>query len=248
MMNLAEYRKKPQCLADFLPWAALVAESVVLNKDGSLQRTARFRGPDLDSATPAELVGTTARLNNALRRLGSGWAIFVEASRHAAQRYPQSEFPDAVSALVDAERKAQFEEEGAHFESAYFLTFVFLPPVEEVARAEGWLYEGRVRDESNGAHEIVKGFIDRTDRVLQLVEGFVPEVEWLSDEETLTYLHSCVSTRRHRVRVPEVPMYLDAILVDEPLVGGLEPRLGKGTFAAPHRDGVPVGDPSGNPR
>ena len=146
MLNLAEYRNKPQSLADFLPWAALVAEGVVLNKDGSFQRTARFRGPDLDSATPAELVGTTARLNNALRRLGSGWAIFVEASRNAAQSYPQSEFPDPVSALVDAERKAQFEEAGAHFESAYYLTFLFLPPAEEAARAEAWLYEGRSRD------------------------------------------------------------------------------------------------------
>src|SRR5262245_30955226 len=110
MLNLSEYRKKTQSLADFLPWAALVAEGVILNKDGSLQRTARFRGPDLDSATPAELVGTTARLNNALRRLGSGWAIFVEASRHVAQLYPQSEFPDPVSALVDAERSSRKRE------------------------------------------------------------------------------------------------------------------------------------------
>src|SRR6516164_1491111 len=94
MLSLAEYRKKPKMLADFLPWAALVAPGVVLNKDGSFQRTARFRGPDLDSATPAELVATTVRVNNALRRLGSGWAIFVEASRHAAQRYPHSELPD----------------------------------------------------------------------------------------------------------------------------------------------------------
>ena len=47
MLNLAEYRKKPQSLADFLPWATLVSEGVVLNKDGSLQRTARFRGPDI---------------------------------------------------------------------------------------------------------------------------------------------------------------------------------------------------------
>ncbi|HUA78089.1 MAG TPA: conjugal transfer protein TrbE, partial [Acetobacteraceae bacterium] len=95
MLNLAEYRRKPQILADFLPWAALVAEGIILNKDGSFQRTARFRGPDLDSATPAELVGTTARLNNALRRLGSGWAIFIEASRVPAQHYPRSRFPDA---------------------------------------------------------------------------------------------------------------------------------------------------------
>jgi type IV secretion system protein TrbE len=227
MLNLAEYRNKPQSLADFLPWAALVAEGVVLNKDGSFQRTARFRGPDLDSATPAELVGTTARLNNALRRLGTGWAIFVEASRNAAQSYPQSEFPDPVSALVDTERKAQFEEAGAHFESAYYLTILYLPPAEEAARAEAWLYEGRSRDGGVDAHEVLKGFVDRTDRMLQLVEGFVPEVAWLSDEETLTYLHFCISTRRHRVRVPDVPMYLDAILVDEAFAGGLEPRLGQ---------------------
>jgi type IV secretion system protein VirB4 len=61
MFNLAEYRNKPQNLADFLPWAALVAEGIVLNKDGSFQRTARFRGPDLDSATQAELPNTRQR-------------------------------------------------------------------------------------------------------------------------------------------------------------------------------------------
>ena len=225
-MNLAEYRKRPALLADYLPWAALVAKGVVLNKDGSFQRTARFRGPDLDSATPAELVGTTARLNNALRRLGSGWAIFVEAQRDAANRYPESRFPDAVSALVDAERKAQFEEEGAHFESAYYLTLCWLPPAEDAARAEAWLYEGRAKGGVDG-REVLRGFIDRTSRVLQLVEGFVPDAAWLDDAETLTYLHSCISTKRHRVRVPEVPMHLDALLVDEPLAGGLEPRLGE---------------------
>ena len=51
MLNLAEYRQRPALLADWLPWAGLVAPGVVLNKDGSFQRTARFRGPDLDSAT-----------------------------------------------------------------------------------------------------------------------------------------------------------------------------------------------------
>src|SRR5712675_2836886 len=114
MLNLAEYRKKPQSLADFLPWAALVEQGVILNKDGSLQRTARFRGPDLDSATAAELVAITSRLNNALRRLGSGWAIFVEAQRLPANRYPDSRFPDPASSLVDAERRAQFERSEEH--------------------------------------------------------------------------------------------------------------------------------------
>ena len=131
-----------------------------------------------------------------------------------------------MSALIDAERRAQFEEAGSHFESAYYLTFVFLAPAEETARAEAWLYEGRAGDGNVDAHEVVKGFIDRTDRTLALIEGFMPEAAWLSDAETLTYLHACISTKRHRVRVPDVPMYLDAFLVDELLVGGLAPRLG----------------------
>ncbi|MCQ6498017.1 conjugal transfer protein TrbE, partial [Vibrio parahaemolyticus] len=61
---------------------------------------------------------------------------------------------------------------------------------------------------------------------VQLLEGFVPEIAWLDDAETLTYLHSTVSTKRQRVRVPGTPMYLDALLADEPLAGGPEPRLG----------------------
>ncbi|MEH3038516.1 MAG: conjugal transfer protein TrbE [Sphingomonas paucimobilis] len=225
MMNLAEYRARRTRLADFLPWVALVGEGVVLNKDGSFQRTARFRGPDLDSAVPAELIAVAGRLNNAFRRLGSGWSIFVEAQRHEASNYPASLFPDAASALVDAERKADFEEDGRHFESSYYLSFLFLPPVENAARAEGWLYEGRDQPGVN-AGEMLHGFVDRTDRILQLIDAFMPESAWLDDAETLTYLHSTVSTKRHRVRVPETPMYLDALLADQPLAGGLEPRLG----------------------
>ena len=225
MLSLREYRSKADRLADFLPWAALVAPGVVLNKDGSFQRSARFRGPDLDSATPAELVSVTARLNSALRRLGSGWAIFVEAARQAAQDYPASDFPDPASALVERERAAQFAEEGAHFESRYYLTLVWMPPAEDAARAETWLYEGKSAAGVN-PHELLATFTDRTNRLLQLVEGFVPEIAWLDDSETLTYLHSCVSTKAQKVRVPETPMHLDALLADEALVGGLEPRLG----------------------
>ena len=225
MLNLSEYRKKNAGLADFLPWAALIAPGVVLNKDGSFQRTARFRGPDLDSATPSELVGTTARLNGALRRLGSGWAIFVEAQRNPATEYPESLFADSASALLDIERREQFEESGLLYESSYYLTFVWLPPAEEASRMEGWLYEGRERSGVD-PWELLKGFTDRTDRVLHLVEGFVPEADWLDDADTLTYLHSTISTKRHKVRVPETPMQLDALLIDQPLAGGLEPRLG----------------------
>ena len=109
MMSLREYRSKAANLPDFLPWAALVAPGVILNKDGSFQRGFAFRGPDLESATVAELVSVFARANNALKRLGTGWALFFEAERRPAPGYPDGRFPDAASWLVDAERRAGFE-------------------------------------------------------------------------------------------------------------------------------------------
>ena len=225
MFQLGVYRNPTPCLADFLPWAALVAPGVVLNKDGSLQRTARFRGPDLDSATSAELVAVSARLNSALRRLGSGWAVFVEAQRVAARHYPGGVFADPASRLVDLERREQFAADDAHFESRYFLTLCWLPPVEDAARAERMLYEGR-QSRAVDPWQQTRGFIDRTDRLLQLVEGFMPECAWLDDRQTLTYLHSTISTKAQKVGVPETPIHLDALLADQPLTGGLEPKLG----------------------
>jgi type IV secretion system protein VirB4 len=225
MMNLAEYRKRPALLADWLPWAGLIAPGVVLNKDGSFQRTARFRGPDLDSATQGELIATSARLNNALRRLGSGWALFIEAERRTAADYPHSAFPEPLSWLVDEERRAAFEEDASHFESAYHLTLVYLPVEESRARAAKLLYENSPQDGMDW-RERLTAFLAETGRVFDLLDGVMPEIDWLDDSQTLTYLHATVSTRRYRIGVPEHPFHLDALLADSALVGGLAPMLG----------------------
>jgi type IV secretion system protein TrbE len=130
MLNLTEYAKKPKLLADYLPWGFLVGPGIILNKDGSFLRLAKYRGPDLESATEAELIGVTARINNVLKRFGSGWVLFLEARRSEASHYPMSNFPDPVSLLVDEERRKSFETEGGHFEGGYVLSFCWLPPAE----------------------------------------------------------------------------------------------------------------------
>jgi type IV secretion system protein TrbE len=225
MMPLAEYRHRPALLADWLPWAGLVAPGVVLNKDGAFQRTARFRGPDLDSATESELVATSARLNNALRRLGSGWALFVEAERREAADYPSSNFPEPLSWLVDEERRAAFQEAGSHCESVYYLTLLYLPPEEAKARAATLLYENTQQHGVDWRARLTT-FVSETERFFGLLEGVMPQIDWLDDSDTLTYLHGTVSTRKYRVVVPDVPIYLDTLLTDEPLMGGLAPVLG----------------------
>ncbi|MDE2184214.1 MAG: conjugal transfer protein TrbE [Alphaproteobacteria bacterium] len=239
MLNLAEYRNKSDRLADHLPWAALVAPGVVLNKDGSFQRTFRFRGPDLESATEAELVAACARVNNVLRRLGSGWALFFEADRFAAAGYPQSEFPDPASWLVDEERRAQFEDgilAGAeeirgtrreHYENAYYLTLLYLAPPDQVARAERALIDTGADEQTRDWRHELDAYVAETNRTLDLLGQVMAEIAPLDDRETLTYLHRTISTKRHAVEPPAEPVYLDAILADEPLHGGLEPMLGE---------------------
>ena len=226
MLRLAEYRARPSALSDYLPWAGLVASGVVLNKDGSFQRTARFRGPDLDSSSPSELIAAIARLNNALRRLGSGWALFVEATRHEAGDYPVSTFPEALSWLVDEERRAAFEEAGSHYDSTYRLTLLYLPPPESRSRAGRWLFDVDDRKDIDW-REQRDLFVTEGDRLFGLMEGVMPELVWMSDAETLTYLHGTVSTRMHPVAVPDVPVHLDALLTDVALIGGLAPMLGE---------------------
>lgn len=226
MLALHEYRRRSDRLADHLPWAALVDEGVILNKDGSFQRSFAFRGPDLESATDAELVAACARANNVLKRFGSGWILFFEAERRECLAYPMSVFPDAASWLIDQERAGRFAAEGAHFESLYYLTLTWLSDADGADAAGRSLVERRDRSEGRDWRAVLDGFIAETNRALDLFGAFLPEIHALTSAETLTYLHRAISNRRHPVAVPETPMYLDGLLIDTPLVGGLEPMLG----------------------
>jgi len=230
MYRIREYRKNPDRLSDLLPWAALVGPGTILNKDGSFQKTLKFRGPDRDSSTETELIAVSARFNNVFKRLGSGWAIFAEARREISNGYPPAYFPDQVSFLIDEERRCLFEG-NQHYESVYYLTLVYLPPSDISNRLKSLFIE-------NGSKVAVDYkaqlnlFSVEVVRLLDLLRGVIPEIRLLDDDETLTYLHGTISFRRHFVRTPEIPMYLDAVLADMPLIGGLEPRLGEVRFKA----------------
>lgn len=227
MLNIAEYQKRPKRLADYLPWAALVAPGIVLNKDGALQRTIRYRGPDLESASPEELLSYTARINNVLRRFRSGWVLHFEAARVPAADYPTSAWPSPLSFLIDEERRAAFESTAEYFECEYFLTFAYMPPADRTARAERAFLKQDELAAPDHAGDRLGYFVQETDKAIDLLALAMPECRPLDDDQTLAYLHACVSSKQQEIIAPETPLYLDALLVDEPLTGGLEPKLGE---------------------
>src|ERR1700752_3139352 len=119
-MKLTEHRTTAKGLADLLLYSTLVDDGVLVLQDVALMPAWSFRGPDMASATHEEMAALSARLNSILR-FGSGWMVHCDAIRFRAPGYPEpGSFPDPVTRMIDDERRQQFLEEGAHFESEYF--------------------------------------------------------------------------------------------------------------------------------
>src|SRR6185437_3845838 len=206
MFNLAEYRRKGKRLSDYLPWAGLVHPRVMLNKDGSFLAAYRFRGPDLDSCSDHELIATRARMNNALRRLGSRWCLHVEAHRRPSQHYPDSRFPDPLTGSIDAERRTSFESDQTHFESDHTLSLTYLPPEERLATGRGLFTESAAQSSGFDYRREMEAFLRQADQIASLLCSFMPQVVALQNGALLTYLHQCVSSRREvQVTLPPLP-------------------------------------------
>jgi type IV secretion/conjugal transfer VirB4 family ATPase len=251
-MQRNEHRKHPRGLADLLLPYALIDDGILLQQDGSLLAAWSYRGPDMMSAAAAEMDALSARLNHVLR-LGSGWMVQCDAIRSHAPGYPeQGYFPDPVSRVIDDERRQQFMDEGAHFESEYFLTLTYLPPPEVEERAKGWLFEGRGAYSSRRTaaehlerfrvkvdmFENVFGQLFQTERLRRVVVTDDFDYEHAHDR-LLRFIRRCISGVDHPFALPEIPCYINEILACEDFYGGVEPRIGRKHLRIIALDGFP---------
>lgn len=224
-----KYRSVDDELCDHLPWALFVAPGVILNKDGSFQKTFEFRGHDLTSSTKFETAVAASKVNNILKRLGDGWVFFSEARRSRSTAYPEKDYPDTITQMMEWERKKYFAG-GTHFESRYYATIVYLPPTDSFNRLVGHFIETE-RSAGLREHECIKeqlrNFLITYRRIFDLFNDVMYECHELTDDETLTYLHDCISVKRHKVKTPDIPVFLDKLVADSPLVGGTTMTLGQ---------------------
>ena len=123
-----EDRDQATGLADLLNWGFVVADGVVLQKDGSLLAGWTYRGPDLAAATTPEVNRLSQQVNDAFLPFGGDWMFHVDAIRRPAAAYPRSPFPDPVTQLIDDERRLSYDERsGRQFETTYTLVATHLP-------------------------------------------------------------------------------------------------------------------------
>src|SRR6202167_2664083 len=251
-MHRSDHRTNPRGLADLLLPYALIDDGILLQQDGSLLAGWSYRGPDMMSAAASEMDALSARLNQALR-LGSGWMVQCDAIRSCAPGYPErGAFPDPITRVIDDERRQQFMDAGAHFESEYFLTLTYLPPAEIEERARGWLIEGQGAHTSNKtAAQHLERFRQRAD-MFENVFGQLFQTERLArasvaddcggrhvHDRLLRYFRRSISGFDHPFALPEIPCYLNDVLACEDFYGGMEPRIGKKHVRVVTLDGFP---------
>jgi len=254
MLRLKQFRDHTQGLPDLLNFALLSEDGILQNKDGSLTVSWYFRGEDMESATHAEMAANSARLNAILGALGNGWMLNCDAIRKPATTYPPNgHMADRTSWLIDAERRYQYELEGAHFETTYALTLTFLPPLRTANKIMEMMYEDERRDDSaeGFATRIVEQFKRQIDDFESALSAILPlrRMRGVSrtdfsgrhyiDDELLQYMEFCVSGVLRPFRLPTVPMYLDALIGAHPFYGGVAPRVGDQYIQVVAIDGFP---------
>ncbi len=209
-----------------IPWhyVSSKVEGVVVQKDGLLQRTFAFRGPDLEASAAYYINDLSLHLSNSVKRLGAGWAIQTEVQRFSTQVYPGGNFTKLAPYLIDKERELAFMSFGKHFESSYYLTFTFRPPREITKKAINLFYSDTGHESS--LDEDIAHFESTMDDVVGILSTKLL-IAPLDDTQTCEYLHSTISMNWHSITYPENPFFLDRLLPDEVLDIGLTMKLGE---------------------
>src|ERR1700680_2763483 len=237
--RLREHRTEPAGLCDWLLWGYLVAEGVVLGKDGSLLTGWSYRGPDPSSATAEDLDALSSHVSKALLPLGNGWMVHFEAVRHAAPGYaPAGAFPDPVTALLDEERRRTYEATAAHFETDTFVTLAWLPPPDLYSRLARAFVQGEERG-GRSWEEVLAAFLRGAGEFERRLSAVLRPRRLISDE-LLTLLHCCLTGLDHAVKAPVAAAELDSFLADQQAVGGWRPRIGAMAIRALAIQGFPA--------
>ncbi|KHM50668.1 hypothetical protein NZ47_12080 [Anaerovibrio lipolyticus] len=231
------FKRKKNLLKNIMPFGRVVEVertfdkkvflfTLICNKDGSLQTTWKYRGPDMDSTEKTQLALVTVQMNKLVMSLDSNWILYYEAQRSPSRDYDtDSFFPDPVSKAMDEERQRIFSS-GHFYESDFFMTLYWLPRVDNEDKLKDMFIEGKKVNVST-FNEKVETFMSVVEKMFSAFVSLHIPVEVLSADETLTFLHSTFSDKHVKIKNPKKPLLFDHFMYDTPLYGGLAPRIGK---------------------
>ncbi|QQE11313.1 hypothetical protein JD969_17720 [Planctomycetota bacterium] len=228
MFDLRPYQKKQKILADWIPWGVMLDEQTIVNKDGSYMTVIEFKGPDGGSETASMLTNFREQFNNIFQRFGDRWCVQVEANRHAykPEIHPMPKDAPRAAKYIEEDRLGMFGN-GQYFITSCYLILTYLPPEDSHRKvADLFIEYPEGQERPNPQYPPFATYQKVIGETVSLLGGVVKEVNVLKNEDLLSFLHSTVSSRTHRVAVPDCPIDIAEKMTDSPLDIGLGLRLG----------------------
>lgn len=241
-----EYREKRLGLPDLLRYDSCIREGVLLGKGGELISTYRYRGPDMQCASPAEINFLRKRVNDMVKKLTGGWMIHSTTLRTESVEYEDSgAFPDAVTRAIENERVVQYRTEGSHYENDYYITFTYLPDPILVNKIKSFAFENSEKGINNPG-KIIKKTIDYFERTMadyvsiletgmktslvrlmprQERDPITQQLVWYEDQ--LAFIHECLTGISNPIRVPHdtIPCGVDYAIGSYSFYPGIRPTI-----------------------
>jgi type IV secretion/conjugal transfer VirB4 family ATPase len=255
--RLSQHRSKNASVADLLIYAAEVDDGIIVGKDGSFLACWLYTSDDNDSSTEAHRESISARLNQAISRLGSGWMIHVDAVRRPAPSYSErglSVFPDRITAAIDEERRKLFEGLSTMYEGYFVVTLTYLPPVLAERKFIELMFDDDAKKPDAKAYttDLIEHFKRECHNIetrlsaavnLRRLKGHEIVNEdgtTVIHDDLLRWLQFCITGKNHPVQLPTNPMYLDCLIGGEDLLAGVIPKIGRKYIQVVAIEGFPL--------
>lgn len=213
--------------SDLLNYAHFINDGIIINKDGAFLLVYRFRGPDLFSASTAQLDALTATINRMASVLDDGWMLHVDEIRIPSLDYSDAGiFPSLAADLIDQERRRAYETVGNHYENLQFLSFIWKFPLTVVKTTRHWFIDGLADEQEQNLTHLLKQFLSITDRCISLLSTQF-FLEKLNSADLLSYLKLCITGDIAPVAIPPDGCFLDVVLASRNVTAGYLPRVGE---------------------
>jgi len=218
-------KAKLKGFADLLSYAVMPYNNIIVNKDGGLMAFFVYQGNDVDSSTDAELDYLRTMFNQVFRLTEENWMIEFNLIRIPSTNYPSKHrFPDAVSSIIDEERRQQYKAEKVHYDTVNYLT-ISRGPISELSKTvKKFAYEQDEEIKEETLDEYINKFEITLSNVVDTLGGSF-DIQRLEGEQILKFLHYCISGKSEDIAMPSITHYMDAYLARDDFLGGLEPKI-----------------------
>lgn len=243
--------------ADHLCYACEPEDGIILCKNGALMAAWEYECADTDALSDEENDLISERINSAIKPLGTGMMINIDAVRSPAPGYSrpaESHFPDEVCFAIDEERRRHFAEAGTAFITKNVITVTWLPPLSAVSKLTDMMF---VDDEKQKS-----GASERTEKLLAKFKSDISSIEQRlsiifkmrrlkcrteTDEDGqvhykddfLSYLFKCITGKNAEIELPPAAMYLDQVIGSHEFWATVTPQIDDMHVAAIAIDGFP---------